>query len=110
MAKTIQQALIDEVLYPISAGLVENAMIRRGLYDGEFDGSIADTEQYIGALADCLYSLVTAVSFSESDKSIGSLSSSDKALILKRANKLYAQIGEEEKPTDEPMVYVGDCL
>ena len=61
MAKTILQALIDEVLYPIPAGKVENAMIKRGLYDGEFDGSIAETDQFIGALADCLYSLVTLI-------------------------------------------------
>lgn len=110
MAKTIQQALIDSVLYPIPVGLVENIMIERGLENEEFDSVVAQSSEYIGALADCLYALVTAVSFSESDKSIGNLSDKDKAMILKRANELYDELGEDMKPTDEPMVFVGDCL
>ena len=28
MAKTIQQALIDEVLYPLPVGIVENIMVK----------------------------------------------------------------------------------
>lgn len=110
MAKTIQQALIDEILYPLPDGLVENIMIRRGLVDDVFTKQIADSAEYIGSLADCLYSLITAINFSESDKSIGSLTDKDKVRILARANHYYALLGEEEKNDGEPMVYVGDCL
>lgn len=35
--KTIQQALVDEIHYPISIGFVENVMIKRNLNgDDEF--------------------------------------------------------------------------
>ena len=110
MAKTIQQALIDEILYPLPEGLVENIMVKRGLDDGTFTKSVAESEAYIGSLADCLYSLITAINFSESDKSVGSLTDKDKTRILKMANYYYGLIGEEEKDGGEPMVYVGDCL
>lgn len=110
MAKTIQQALIDEVLYPLPIGTVENIMIKRGLYNGDFTKDVAESEEYIGALADCLYSLITAIDFSEADKSIGRLSDQDKTRILNRANYYYGLLGEEEKNDGEPMVIVGDCL
>lgn len=110
MTKTIQQALIDEILYPLPEGLVENVMIKRGLEDGAFSKSVSESEEYIGSLADCLYSLITAIGFAESDKSIGSLTDKDKTRILARANYYYGLIGEEEKDGGDPMVYVGDCL
>ena len=100
--KTIQQALIDEIHYPISIGFVENVMIKRNLNgDDEFGYDIAD----------CLWSLVQAINFSEADKSFGALSDKDKERILLRVNSIYKTIGEplvelEAKPT----VYVGDCL
>lgn len=108
MAKTIQQALIDEIHYPIPEGKVENVMVARGLEDGVFTKSVAESPEYIGSLADCLYSLITAVSFSESDKSVGGFSDKDKTRILKMANYYYGLIGEEEKDGGEPMVYIGD--
>ena len=95
--KTVQQALIDEILYPLPEGLVENIMVKRGLVNGVFTKEEAESDEYIGALADCLYSLVTAISFSEADKSIGSLSDKDKTRILNRANYYYGLLGEEEK-------------
>ena len=53
--KTIQQALIDEIHYPIPVGFVENVMIRRGLsHYKEFTIDIARSKEYMGALADCL--------------------------------------------------------
>ena len=65
----------------------------------------------MGALADCLYSLIQSIGFSEADKSINALSDKDKERILLRVNSIYNSIGE---PTVElepkPMVYVGDCL
>lgn len=106
--KTIIQALIDEVHYPIPYGFVENKCIERSLsIDSEYTIDVAKSDAFRGALADCLYSLVHAVNFSESDKSIGNLSDAQRKIILKRANSLYLTIGEEEKECDEPKVYWG---
>lgn len=110
--KTIQQALIDEIHYPIPIGFVENVMIKRNLNtDDELDYDVYNSNEYQGALADCLWSLVQAINFSEADKSFGSLSDKDKERILLRVNSIYNTIGEplvELEP--KPMVYVGDCL
>ena len=77
--KTIKQALIDEIHYPIPLGFVENKMIERQLNgDDEYTFEVAQSKEWKGALADCLYSLIQAVSLSESDKSIGTLSDKDK--------------------------------
>lgn len=92
--KTIGQALIDEIHYPISVGMIENKLIKRGLNcDDEFDMEVAKSSAYIGAVADCLYSLIEAPNFSEADKSI---SLSDKSIILKKVAALYKSIGEHE--------------
>ena len=102
--KTIGQALIDEIHYPLSAGFVENKLIARGLYfDDEYSQETANSKSYMGAVADCLYSLVEAPSFSEADKSINL---SDKSIILKKANALYKTIGEAEKALDSPKVCI----
>lgn len=105
--KTIKQALIDEIHYPISLGFVENKMIERQLNgDDEYTFEVAQSKEWKGALADCLYSLIQAVSLSESDKSIGTLSDKDKERLLVRINALYKTIGES--PTlGQPMVYIG---
>ena len=69
-----------------------------------FDADIARSNEFIGAVADCLYSLISAPSFSEADKSF---TLSDKDLILKKANFLYNSIGEKSIALDEkPMVYI----
>ena len=69
--KTIKQALIDEIHYPIPLGFVENKMIERQLNgDDEYTFEVAQSKEWKGALADCLYSLIQAVSLSESDTSI----------------------------------------
>lgn len=110
--KTIQQALIDEIHYPIPIGFVENVMIKRNLngYD-EFNYDIAHSSEYQGALADCLWSLVQAINFSEADKSFGALSDKDKERILLRVNYIYNTIGEPSVELEaKPIVYVGDCL
>ena len=105
--KTIKQALIDEIHYPIPLGFVENKMIERQLNgDDEYTFEVAQSKEWKGALADCLYSLIQAVSLSESDKSIGTLSDKDKERLLVRINALYKTIGES--PTlGQPMVYIG---
>lgn len=110
--KTIRQALIDEIHYPISIGFVENVMIKRNLNgDDDFDCDIAHSNGYQGALADCLWSLVQAINFSEADKSFGALSDKDKERILLRVNSIYNAIGEPSVELElKSMVYVGDCL
>ena len=103
--KTIKQALIDEIHYPIGYGFIENKIIHRGLNpDEEFNIEVAHCNAYVGVIADCLYSLLTAPNFSEADKSF---SLSDKNLILKKVNSLYNSIGESSVVLDEkPMVYI----
>nr|DAH48432.1 MAG TPA: hypothetical protein [Bacteriophage sp.] len=105
--KTIKQALIDEIHYPIPLGFVENKMIERQLSgDDEYTFEVAKSKEWKGALADCLYSLIQAVSLSESDKSIGTLSDKDKERLLVRINALYKTIGESPA-LGQPMVYIG---
>lgn len=105
--KTIKQALIDEIHYPIPLGFVENKMIERQLNgDDEYTFDVAQSKEWKGALADCLYSLIQAVSLSESDKSIGTLSDKDKERLLVRINALYKTIGESHA-LGQPMVYIG---
>lgn len=110
--KTIQQALIDEIHYPIPEGFVENVMIKRKLNPvGDCDSDTMNSKEYMGALADCLWSLVQAINFSEADKSFGSLSDKDKERILLRVNSIYNAIGEPPVELEaKPMVYIGDCL
>ena len=105
--KTIKQALIDEIHYPIPLGFVENKMIERQLNgDDEYTFEVAQSKEWKGALADCLYSLIQAVSLSESDMSIGTLSDKDKERLLVRINALYKTIGESPA-LGQPMVYIG---
>lgn len=105
--KTIKQALIDEIHYPIPLGFVENKMVERQLNgDDEYTFEVAQSKEWKGALADCLYSLIQAVSLSESDKSIGTLSDKDKERLLVRINALYKTIGESHA-LGQPMVYIG---
>lgn len=103
--KTIKQALIDEIHYPISDGHVENRLIKRGLYPcEECTIEIMNSKEFIGATADCLWWLATAPNFSEADKSINGLNATS---ILNQANMLYKSIGEKEKALlSSPMVYI----
>ena len=105
--KTIRQALIDEIHYPIPDGFVENKLIERSLDgDREYTLEVSRSKDWKGALADCLFSLVQAVNFSESDKSVGSLSDEDKKRLLVRIRSLYNSIGENPE-LGQPMVYIG---
>lgn len=103
--KTILQALRDEITYPLGDGFLENRLLARGM-DGcnpAYPELFAEPE-FLGAVADCLYALIIAPNFSESDISI---SLQDRTLILKRANSLYKSIGEEEKQSSQPNVWIG---
>lgn len=91
--KTIAQALMDEIPYPLGTGFIENKLIARGI-DGDMDFSqeVANSRGYKGAWADCLYALLYSPNFSEADKNI---SLSEKNLIIRKINALYSSIGEE---------------
>ena len=103
--KTVQQALADEVHWPLSEGFVENVCIKRGIdTEEEFSRSVAQSIAYRGALADCLISLAQAINFTEADKSFGNLTEAQRRFILKKANALYASIGEQVEDTDEPRI------
>lgn len=104
--KTIRQALIDEIHYPVSNGFIDNKLIAREI-DGDdvFDADVAKSNDFMGAVADCLYSLISAPNFSEADKSI---SLGEKELILRKVNSIYNSIGEPSVALQEkPMVYIG---
>jgi hypothetical protein len=106
--KSICQALIDEVHYSIPVGFVENVLIKRGFDESApFTREVAVSKGYKGALADCLYSLIQAVNFSESDKSVGNLTDDQRRLVLKRVNALYDEIGEPLVDEGKPEV---ECL
>lgn len=103
--KTVRQYLKDEIHYPVSDGFIENRLIARGIEpDAVMSMEVASMPFFQGALADCLYSLLIAPNFSESDISI---SLTDKELLLKRANLIYGSIGEEAKTISGPKVYIG---
>ena len=103
--KTIAQALIDEIHYPLPEGFVANKLLARGLDgEGEISAAIITGREFMGAVADCLWSLIQAPNISESDKSV---SLPDRDAILKLANTYYREIGEEEKTYGEPTVRFG---
>ena len=106
--KRIGQVLVDEIHFPIPYGFIENACIKRELdIDGDFHIAIAKSNAYKRVLAECLFSLIQVVSFSESDKAIGSLSEDQRKAILVQVNRLYKDIGEEEVTlTPQPTVYI----
>lgn len=107
--KTVLQALRDEIHYPIPVGFVENKLIERQLNgDTEYSYDVAQSNEWKGALADCLYSLLQAVTYSESDKSVGVLTGKDKERLLVRINSLYKSIGEDTVSLGQPMVYFGE--
>lgn len=106
--KTVREALMDEILFPVPEGKVENIIIARGLDGGaEYNTAIAASDGYRGCYADCLITLLQSVSFSESDKSVSALSDEAKKRLLTIANNIYRSIGEEEVVAEpKPTVYI----
>ncbi len=106
--KTIKQALIDEIYYPIPEGFVDNKLIERQLEGSDdYTFEVHNSTEWKGALADCLYSLLQAITYHESDKSVGVLTDKDKERLLIRINALYKEIGEDEVDLGIPTVYIG---
>ena len=103
--KTVRQALIDEIHYPLSEGFIENKLYARGLNPvDEINAGVLVSNEFRGAVADCLWSLIEAPSISESDKSI---SLGDREIILKKVNSIYESIGEKAVDlADKPKVFI----
>jgi hypothetical protein len=106
--KSILQAILDEVYYPINEGLVENKIISRRMDpDEEYSADVAESDPFKGALADTLLTLIQQVNVSEADKSFGALTDKQREALLTRINNLYKAIGEEEVELEaKPMVYI----
>lgn len=102
--KTIKQALIDEIHFPLNDGFIDNKLILRNL-DSEdaITREILLSKEFIGAVADCLYSLIDAPNISESGISI---SIPDRTALLRRVNDMYRSIGEEERRINQPNIYI----
>lgn len=96
MAKTILQALKDELGFPIKQGFFENRLISRGLLsDDEFTADTAKSDAYRLAYADCLKGLVAGMPDSVTEGDL-SLSGTDKDKMLKIANGIYSKLGEDD--------------
>lgn len=103
--RTVRQALIDEIHYPLKAGFVDNQLLKRDLRpEDEITAERLRSKGFIGAKADCLFSLIEAPNVSEAGLSV---SLGDRNAILKKVNSLYISIGEEEKSIDVPTVTFG---
>ena len=107
MERTVREALRDEVFYPVPEGYVENVMTRRQLNGDDAYNNIETSDDFKGAVADCLASLIQAIGFSEADKTIQPLTDEQRRLILKKANTLYGEIGEPLIETGEAKVTMG---
>lgn len=109
--RTIAQTLANKVGNNIAlVGGIDAAEI--ALEDRDLDPSapydrvIGKSNDFQGALADCLYQIATRAPNSTSESDI-SISFQDRNLMLKDANAIYASIGEEEKHLDQPKVRTG---
>lgn len=107
--KTVRQALVDEVLYPLPDGYVDNKLFARGINpDSELTIEELNSTQFKGACADCLVAVIEqAVSFSEADKSVNVPSATQINALKVKVNKIYKEIGEEELFFDSPKVTFG---
>lgn len=106
--KTILQAIKDEIYYPINDGLVENKLLGRGMMPYEsLTKAVLDSDEWKGALADTLLTLIQQVNVSEGDKSFGAMTDKQREALLIRINNLYKAIGEEEVQIEsKPMVSI----
>lgn len=108
MEKTVRDALIDEVFYPVPEGYVYNIIVKRQLNGCDiFSFDITESSAWKGAVADCLSSLIQSVGFSEADKTIQPITDDQRRLIIKKANALYDEIGEPRIDSGEPTVTFG---
>lgn len=103
--RTIAQALKDETGYPFPDGFIANRLLSRSLDgDAAITAEVLQSDPFKGSVADCLMALLCAPNVTEADISV---SLGDREAILKRANALYASIGEPEREVDRPRVRIG---
>lgn len=99
--RTLTQALIDEIGYPIGEGFATNRLIARGLCPAApAEPSTIRGAAFQGATADCLVALVRMPNITEGDYRIDL---SDRGLLLRHANAIYRTLGEptiDDKPKD----------
>lgn len=107
--RTIKQALIDEVFYPLADGKVENVLLMRGIIGSDpITRDVLSENEFKGALADCLSAVVEqALNFSEADKSVSIPSAEQITIMKKKINSIYASIGEKSADLSEPAVTFG---
>lgn len=107
MGKTILQALLDEIQYPIKTGFFENKLIDRELNpEDDFTIEVARSKSYRGAFADCIVGLILSPNITEGDINF---SITYKDMMLKKANSVYQSIGEDPIDVgDKPAVYIED--
>ncbi len=92
---TILEAIRSKVPYPMSEGFFQSILIERSLSDmDEYTKEIALSASFKGAMADALIGVATAPSISEGDIRI---SKENADILIKSANSLYSEIGEEPK-------------
>lgn len=111
MAKTILQALKDEIGFPVKQGFFENRLIARGMNsDDEFSADTAKSDTYWLTYADCLKGLVVGMPNIVTEGDL-SLSGADKDNMLKIANGIYTRYGEDDsviKDTQPTVTYIGE--
>lgn len=107
--RTIKQALIDEVFYPLAEGKIDNVLLMRSLDgDEEVTRESLLSNEFKGALADCLTAVIEqALNFSEADKSVSMPSATQISLMAKRVTALRKSIGEANDDLGEPCVTFG---
>lgn len=102
--KTIAKALKDEVHYDLGSGFIENRLLERNLMaEDELTVEVLKSNNFKGAVADCLSSLIQAPNFSDNGYSI---SLSDKDKIISYVNGIYNSIGETDKIIGEPTIKI----
>lgn len=107
--RTVRQALIDEVFYPLADGKVDNVLLLRDIdSEAEVTKETLQSDAFQGALADCLTAVIEqAVNFSEADKSVNVPTEAQIKILKTRVNAIYTNIGEETQDFDEPTVTFG---
>ena len=92
---SILEALKAEVEYPLNLSFFQKVAVDRGLdLEGSYTKEVGSSSSYKGAVADCLIQVTTGLDRSEDSVS---LSVKDLGSVRKRANDLYAEIGEKPK-------------
>lgn len=95
----ILTALISKSSYPLSDNTLTAILIQRGLNEkGEFTMEVANSSMFQGAVADLYILLATQPNITEGGMSV---SQNDASTFLSLANRIYSNIGETDKGTNQ---------